>query len=141
MDVKLKVDSDFNMMLLSLELIKTLKNEGIKIKNVKRDSLPEPLRTTICSFTIKNYIFVVIDDIINRFNIEELQVILWHEYAHRHLKTSNEEACDNFAIAKVSKEAYISTVQKSKELTNELRQLYKIDEDDMHKYDHRKAVL
>ena len=141
MDVTVKVDSDFNMMLLSTELVKALKNEGIKVKNVRRDALPEPLRTTICSFTIKNYIFVVIDDIINRFNIEELQVILWHEYAHKYLDTQNEELCDSFAIERVSKEAYDSAVQKSAELTSQLRQLYGITDTGVHKYDYRKAVI
>ena len=142
MDVKLKlkIDSDFNMMLLNPELCKALKAEGIKIKNVRRVDLPEQLKTTICSFTIRNYIFVVIDDIINRFNIKEIELILWHEYAHKYLNSSNEELCDSFAISKVGKESYDSAVQKSAELTCELRQLYGITTDTVHKYDHRKAV-
>ena len=141
MNITIKVDSDFNMMLLGEELAKALKNEGIKVKNIRRDSLPESLKTTICSFTMQDYIFVIIDDIVDRFSIEELQIILWHEYAHKYLSTRNEEACDSFAIERVSKEAYDSAVQKSAELTSQLRQLYKIDDRDIHKYDHRKAVL
>lgn len=141
MNVSIKTHSDFNLMLLNLDLVKALKNEGIKIKNVRRADLPEPLKTTCCSFTIKNYIFVVIDDIENRFTIKEIEIILWHEYAHRYLNTSNEEECDNFAIAKVNKEAYISVVQKSAELTNELRQFYGITDTGVHKYDYRKAVI
>ena len=141
MNVSIKTHSDFNLMLLNLDLVKALKNEGIKIKNVRRADLPEPLKTTCCSFTIKNYIFVVIDDIENRFTIKEIEIILWHEYAHRYLNTSNEEACDSFAIAKVGKEVYDSAVKKSAELTSQLRQLYGISSDTVHKYDYRKAVL
>ena len=141
MNVSIKTHSDFNLMLLNLDLVKALKNEGIKIKNVRRADLPEPLKTTCCSFTIKNYIFVVIDDIENRFTIKEIEIILWHEYAHKHFETSDEEICDNFAISKVGKEAYISTVQKSAELTSELRQSYGINDTGVHKYDYRNAVL
>lgn len=140
MNITIKVDSDFNMMLLGTDLIKALKNEGIKVKNIRRDSLPESLKTTICSFTMQDYIFVIIDDIVNRFSIKEIELILWHEYAHKYLNTLNEKDCDNFAIAKVGKEVYDSTIQKSIELTNELRQFYGITDTGVHKYDHRKAV-
>lgn len=141
MTINLNIHSDFNMMLLSIDLIKSLKNEGLKVKNIRRRDLPESLRKTICSFTTGKYIFVIIDDVANRYTSDEIEVILWHEYAHRYFNTDDEQLCDDFAITKVSKEAYTSAVKKSEELGKHIRQLYGIEERNVERYNHRNAVL
>lgn len=87
---------------------------------------------------------ILFEDDIKRAGLtdKELTFILWHELAHRLLNTSDEKACDDYALRQMDEATYRSAVAKTRRLIAELRKEHGItpSAEGKKKYGHRDLI-
>lgn len=93
---------------------------------------------------VTNTQVLLFEDDIKRAGLtdKELTFILWHELAHKLLNTSDEKACDDYALRQMDESTYKSAVTKTRRLIAELRKEHGItpSEEGKKKYAHRNLI-
>ena len=104
--------------ILPMELVNALEKDLIKLLVLDRADLSSDSKHLISMAHIKQRVIYIIKDdlIMSDLTPAELSSILWHEYWHIHSRTSDEEACDKYAIMHTSQEIYLSAISKTKKL-------------------------